>query len=252
MIARAHPHVTEQHDEEPWYADSGANNHVTTTFDNLTLQEPFKGDDEVAIGNGTSLPISNTGSFILYHSKIPFKLNNILHCPTAAVNLLSIQKLCVDNKCWFILTDSYFFIKDNCTGQTLLQGLNKDGLYPILLSKAANKSKRFTAYIGISTSSVIWHRRLGHPAPPIINKLRQNAQLPILGVPSHQSLCESCQVAKSKCLPFSESNNVSFVALEIIHSDLWSSLIPSLSGCRYYVKFIDNFTHFSWIYPIQN
>jgi hypothetical protein len=207
-------------------------------LDNLTLQEPFQGDEEVAVGSGTSLSISNTGSSILYHSKISFKLNNILHCPTDVANLLSIEKFCVDNQCWFILTDSYFFVKENRTGQTLLQGPSRDGLYPILLSKEANKSRRFIAFIGISTSSVIWHRRLGHPAPHIINKLRQNAQLPILGAPSHQSLCESCQVAKSKCLPFTKSNNVSSAALEIIHSDLWSSHIPSLSGCQYYVTFI--------------
>ena len=119
MVARAHPSAMEQNDEEPWYADSGANNHVTAALDNLTLQEPFKGDDEVAVGNGTGLSISNIGASILYNSKNPFqqpfKLNHILHCPTAAANLLSIQKFCVDNKCWFILIDSHFFVKDNIT-----------------------------------------------------------------------------------------------------------------------------------------
>jgi hypothetical protein len=143
-------------------------------------------------------------------------------------------------------------VKDNLTGRTLLQGPSRDGLYPILLSKAVNKSRRFTAFIGISASSVIWHHRLGHPAPHIINKLKQIAQLPTLGSLSHHSLCEPCQIAKSKSLPFFESNNVTTIALEIIHSDLWSSPIPSISGCCYYVTFIDNFSRFSWIYPLQN
>lgn len=53
MNARTHPHLTRQNDEEPWYANSGANNHVTAALDNLTIQEPFKGDEEVAVGNGT-------------------------------------------------------------------------------------------------------------------------------------------------------------------------------------------------------
>jgi hypothetical protein len=68
------------------------------TLDNLTLQEPFKGDDEVDVGNGTGLSISNIGSFVIYNSKSPFqqpfKLNHILHYPTAAANLLSVHKLC--------------------------------------------------------------------------------------------------------------------------------------------------------------
>jgi hypothetical protein len=37
MVARAHSSALEQNDEEPWYADSGANNHVTAALDNLTL-----------------------------------------------------------------------------------------------------------------------------------------------------------------------------------------------------------------------
>jgi hypothetical protein len=80
--------------DQPWYADSGANNHVTAAIENLQLQEPFKGEEEVAVGNGSGLPISHAGSSLLYNSHFPFKLNNILHCPGAAANLLSIQKLC--------------------------------------------------------------------------------------------------------------------------------------------------------------
>ena len=120
LVARTHLATAASNEEDPWYANSGANIHVTAALDNLTLQEPFKGDDEVVVGNGTSLAISNIGSSVLYNSKSsfqqPFKLNHILHCPTAAVNLLSIHKFCVDNKCWFILTDSNFFVNDNLTG----------------------------------------------------------------------------------------------------------------------------------------
>ena len=122
LVARTHPATAAPNEEDPWYADSGANNHVTAALGNLTLQEPFKGDDEVAIGNGTGLAIYNIGSSVLYSSKYPFqqpfKLNHILHCPTAAANLLSIHKFCVDN----ILTDSNFFVKDNLWGRLFCKG----------------------------------------------------------------------------------------------------------------------------------
>jgi hypothetical protein len=59
MMARTSNEAFNQHDEDPWYADSGANNHVTGALSNLTLQEPFKGDEEVAVGNGIGLPISH-------------------------------------------------------------------------------------------------------------------------------------------------------------------------------------------------
>jgi hypothetical protein len=256
MMARTSNEAIDQHDEDTWYADSGANSHVTGALSNLTLQEPFKGDEEVAVGNGTGLPISHIGSSVLYNSKLPFKhsfqLQNILHCPSAAANLLSIHQFCVDNKCWFILTDSHFFVKDNLTGQILLQGPSRDGLYPISLSTSTPQVRKFAAFLGVTASSKTWHSRLGHPAPPIFNKIKQLAHLPVTGSTSHASLCEPCQVAKSKCLPFYDSNNVTAAPLEIIHSDLWSSPVSSLNGYRYYVVFIDNFSRFSWIYPLYS
>jgi hypothetical protein len=121
MTARSNPHQ-DNAKEQPWYADSGANNHITADLDNLTIKEPYKGDEEVAVGNGTGLIITNTGFSTLYGSHKPFQLNNIFHCPMAAANLLSIQKFCLDNHCYS------YFVKDNLTGQTLLQGLSRDGL----------------------------------------------------------------------------------------------------------------------------
>ena len=226
LVARSHPSASTSNEEVPWYADSGTNNHVTAVLDNLTLQEPFKGDDEVAIGNDIGLSISHIGSFVLYDSKSlfqkPFKLNHILHCPTGAANLLSIHKFCVDNKCWFILTNSNFFVNDNLMGQTLLQGPSKDDLYPIHMSKSTNKVKKFAAFLGVSAPSWIWHSHLGHQSPPILNKIKQLAKLLVTGSSSIESLCEPCQLAKSKCLRFTASNNVTLEPLEIIHSDLWS------------------------------
>jgi hypothetical protein len=238
--------------EEPWYADSGANNHITASLDNLHIQEPYKGDEEVAVGNGSGLTIANTGSITLYNSKLPFHLKHILHCPTAAANLLSIQKFCVDNHCWFKLTANHYFVKDNLTGLTLLQGRSRDGLYPIFLTKPPDKARRLTAFIGVSADLACWHRRLGHPSLSIIEQLRKLGHLSVSALTNQHSLCEPCQLAKSKCLPFSNSNNVTSEPLELIHSDLWCSPIPSVSGCRYYVVFIDNFSRFSWIYPMHN
>jgi hypothetical protein len=37
MVARTHHEVAVQHDEDPWYTDSGANNHITSALDNLNL-----------------------------------------------------------------------------------------------------------------------------------------------------------------------------------------------------------------------
>jgi hypothetical protein len=126
-------------------------------------------------------------------------------------------------------------VKENLMGQMLLQGQSRDGLYPIFLSKSVNKVRKFAAFLG-----KIWHNRLGHQASPILNKVKQLARISIVGSSSIESLYKSCQVAKSKCLPFSASPNVTVEPLEIIHFDVWSSLILSINGYLYYVVFINN------------
>lgn len=240
-----------QLEELPWFADSGANNHVISDLENLTLQEPFKADDEVAVGNGLGLSILNTGSSTHFYSQKPFKFKNILHCPNAAANLLSIQKFYIDNNCWFKLTDTYFFVKDNLTGQTIMQGLSKDDLYPIKLFKLINKVKTFTSLLGISASASVWHWRLGHPTSRILNKVIKFAHILVIQSNKQSVLCDACQLAKAKTLPFSGSTNVTNGPLEITHSDLWTYPVLSTTGFKYYVVFIDNFSRFTWTYPIK-
>lgn len=52
-------------------------------------------------------------------------------------------------------------------------------------------------------------------------------------------------------LPFNISNFVSLFPFHIIQSDVWTSPIASYSGIKYYVLFLDNYSHFVWIYPLR-
>jgi hypothetical protein len=111
----------------PWYADSAANQHITVNLENLSLQQPYSGSDDVAVGNGiglsiqntgsmsTGLSIQNTGSMSFHTPKSSFHLSKVLPCPQAYANLLSINQFCHDNDCFFLLNDSHYFVKDNHT-----------------------------------------------------------------------------------------------------------------------------------------
>jgi hypothetical protein len=63
---------------------------------------------------------------------------------------------------------------------------------------------------------------------------------------------EPYQLDKSKQLPFQSSPRVSLCPLDLIHSDVWSCSTKSLGGSLYYVLFIDDFSKFTWLYPIHN
>ncbi|KAJ0100571.1 hypothetical protein Patl1_20787 [Pistacia atlantica] len=42
--------------EDPWFAKSGANQHITTNLEQLTLAQPYTGQEHVAVGNGQGHP----------------------------------------------------------------------------------------------------------------------------------------------------------------------------------------------------
>jgi hypothetical protein len=149
--------------DEPWYADSGANQNITSELDNLTLQQSYSGNETVSVGNGAGLLIANAGSSFFNTLSSSLCLKNILHCPNASANLLSIQRFFVDNNCHFILTAFEFWVKDNLTGIILLHHPS-EGLYPVHLKQfSRNKGPRLFAFIGIKTTWPIWHFDLAIP-----------------------------------------------------------------------------------------
>jgi hypothetical protein len=84
-----------------------------------------------------------------------------------------------------------------------------------------------------------------------MNKLLQHDLISCNGPKKMNKICDSCQVAKSKKLPFPDSHRISTHPLELIHSDVWTSRIVSLGGCKYYVLFVDDYSRFSRIYPLK-
>jgi hypothetical protein len=191
-------------EDQQWFADSGANYHITSELENLTLQQqPFQGIETVAVGDGGGLAIENTGSTILTSPHSKFYLNHILHCPKAATNLLSIYKFCKDNDCYFILTSSHFFVKDLKTHKLLLEGRSENGLYPLRFKGASLFKPLFTAFLGLRATLSVWHYRLGHSSFLNVNRVLKAHHLPTFNDNSNENLfCDSCQMGKAKRLPF--------------------------------------------------
>lgn len=59
-------------------------------------------------------------------------------------------------------------------------------------------------------------------------------------------------LARQLDLPFMCHRYVSHKPLELIFSDVWGpSSVESSSSCKYYIQFIDDFTKYSWLYPLH-
>ncbi|KAM6585640.1 hypothetical protein CsatB_012642 [Cannabis sativa] len=100
-----------------WYADSGATYHITTDFNNLTLQNDYHGSDKFMVANGVLIPITHTGSTSLssHHHLRTVNLHNVLCVPNIKKSLISISKLTVDNDVFVEFHVNNYLIKDETT-----------------------------------------------------------------------------------------------------------------------------------------
>jgi transposase InsO family protein len=86
----------------------------------------------------------------------------------------------------------------------------------------------------------------------ILHRVISNFNLPVSDSINKKSVYVSCELGKFRQLSFSDSSRESTAPLETLHYNVWSISTPSMSGCRYYVIFIDDFTRFCWMFPILN
>ena len=85
--------------QDPWLADSGTSDHLTANLNNLSIQSQYKGPEQITVGNGQTLPINHIGNASLHTKYHKFLLQNVLHVPRIAMNLLSVHKFCLHNNC---------------------------------------------------------------------------------------------------------------------------------------------------------
>ncbi|CAL5322875.1 unnamed protein product [Camellia sinensis] len=236
---------------QPWYLDSAATDHITNDLDNLTTYHPYTGSEKVTVADGSSLPIHHTGSGLLPTPHHSFKLKRVLHVPSLSSNLLSVQQLAKDNNCSITFNNSAFSIQDNNTKATLHKGFHKHGLYHFPLHSSPQAFHNTTTS---SDSFMLWHQRLGHPSGSKLQHLHQFLNVPLRSNKNKTSFsCIDCSMSKSHRLPFKLSTSHVNQPLALIHSDVWGPFHPvgSTSIYKYYVLFVDDYSRFTWLYPLS-
>lgn len=94
---------------------------------------------------------------------------------------------------------------------------------------------------------------LGHASFDIFSLLNKVGCLSVTSLVPQPTVSASCQLSKSKRLPFDLKPKWSLHVLDIIHFDLWGhARVISKDGYHYYVVFIDDFSWFSWFYPLKD
>jgi hypothetical protein len=250
-----------------WILDIGATDHFTPDLANIQQAKEYNGNDGVTVGNGQTLPITHIGNAQLRASKHILHLRHALRVPNMQSNLLLVFKYCKDNNCIFLFDATKFSIQDIHSGRVLYKVLNEAGLYPIYgdpfksksltlpdISKSAFHSSFKSANTTIKASSSTWHSRLGHPHSKILHTILQSLPTTIVdSSSSSHSFCKHCVLGKMSQLPFPISCTHATKPFQLVHSDVWGPTpITSINGSKYYVSFIDDFSKYTWFFPLKN
>jgi hypothetical protein len=190
--------------------------------------------------------INHIGQSVLHTPSRDLVLKNILHVPQASKNLASIPRIAKDNDAFLEFHPNHFFIKEQGTRRTILQGKCEGGLYP--LKSSSNKQ----AWSAIKPMTSLWHSRLGHVALPVVQQVLSRNNLSFSLEQNKGAVCDACQQGKSHQLSYPRSSSVSRHPLDLIFSDVWGPAPNSFGRYSYYVSFIDDFSKFTWIYLLHH
>ncbi|GKD27009.1 ribonuclease H-like domain-containing protein [Tanacetum coccineum] len=216
--------------------DRGATSYLNLDARNLSTILNKRLFPSIHVGDGNSIPITNTGHRIIPSHYRPLHLHNVLVTPNIMKNLISIRHFTRDNNCTIEFDAFGFFVKDFLTRHILLRCDSSGDLYPV--TKPSNLPAAF-----MSTSSSTWHQHLSHLGHEVLHSLTSRRFISCNKEKSSH-VYHACQLGKHVKLPFHSSDSIVTKSFDIIHSDLWTSPIVSSSGFKYYMLFLDHFSYY--------
>jgi len=214
-----------------WFFDTGASSHMTPDPHTLshTSYPTSSLPASIIVGDGSLIPVTSSGGA---HFPGPLHLNNVLVSPKLIKNLISVRQFTIDNNCSVEFDPSGCSVKDLKSRNVIIRCNSSGPLYPLQLPAAQS-------LVAVSTPT-LWHRRLGHPGHEALSKLA----LPGCTRTTSSSLCHACQLGRHVRLPFRVSSSRASHKFDLIHCDLWTSPVASVSGFKYYLVVLDDYSHF--------
>ena len=239
-----------------WISDSATSSHICNNRDCF---ETFRANNfEVGgVGQSNTTPALGCGTVKILATiqgcTCTITLCDIIYCPDAAQNLMSISKLDI--------TGGYALYKG---GQVTLYAPDNSiiaigsllGKLYYLNVRAQQKPKpREAAHFATHKRPLTldeWHRVFGHISIQAIQDLAKKGMVTGLRIDPKSKLsltCTACIQGKAKHTPISKhSSGNNHEKGDLTHSDLWGpARVWSLQQSLYYISFINDATRVIWV-----
>ncbi|GJR52325.1 ribonuclease H-like domain-containing protein [Tanacetum coccineum] len=208
--------------------DTSASSHLNSHTSNLNTIYNKCLHPSICVGDGKSIPVTNTDHSILPTLNRPLYLHNVFVTPNIIKNLISVRQFTRDTNCTIEFDAFGFSVKEFLTRHILLRCDSSGDLYPVT-------SPSPTPHALLSISPSTWHQRLKNPGEDVLCSL-MSRQFISFNKEKSSHMCHACQLGKHERLPFASSESIVTRSFEIVHSDIWTSPIVS-SGYAYKVDF---------------
>lgn len=250
--------ATSTADHDTWLLDSGATSHMTPNLDVFASYEEFSEPMPItgpqgaagtfyAIGRG-SITVKT-----IYNGVVAtLTLQNVLHSPDIAVNLISISKLAVDHiqtrfgcaKGKAVLSDA----RGNFAYADLV-----GGLYHMRMS-ICETANLVTTASDRRRSLTLLHRRLGHLSTDRIIDMEKNDTVLGLEIASHDvsGICEPCILGKMTATQAPLRDHRAAAPFEVVHTDIEYMIESSIGGATLALKFIDEHSGYTEVHALKS
>jgi hypothetical protein len=225
--------------------DSGATSHMASHPGILSSSHPpcSSTPSSIIVGDGSYLPITATGSASVGN----LHLNNVLVSPQIIKNLVSVRRFTTDNNCSVEFDPRGFSVKDLRTRSVITRCNSSGPLYPMCPPLANTSPHAFLT----SVSSELWHQRLGHLGHEALSHLARSSVISCNKDTTTSNLCHACQLGRHVRLPFPHSQSRASRPFDLVHCDLWTSPLSSVSGFKYYLVILDDYSHHVWTFRLR-
>jgi len=225
-----------------WYVDSGAGAHmvnnagILSTFHHPSSSSP----SSIIVGNGASLPVTSIGSHSFSTTRRPLVLSDVLVSPNIIKNLISVRRFTTDNNCSIEFDPFGLSVKDLQTRSVIARCNSTGDLYPFFPAPSSTP----TTLAATASSTSLWHHRLGHLGHAALSKLISSNAISC-NKRHIDHVCHAYQLGRHVRLPFSVSHSRAAHPFDLIHCDLWTSPVVSVSGYKYYLVILDVCAHYT-------
>ncbi|BBH00217.1 multidrug resistance-associated protein 9 [Prunus dulcis] len=206
---------------------------------------------KVQMPTGELINITGMGTLVLNTSTGTKHIREVMYLPGLKENLLSVGQM-DEHGYHLVFGSNMCSIFDDSSLEKLIMKveMKKNRCYPLTLSPTDYVALR----AGVSHSTWIWHKRMGHLHLKGLNQLKEKEM--VHGLPHLEAVngvCEGCQFGKQhrEWFPKNQAWRAS-TPLELIHMDLCGPMQnESISGNKYFMLLIDDCTRMIWVYFLR-